>query len=88
MTYINTPDFKPGKLTTSDLRGLRDYQRKNDLKVDGIFGHQTKETMFFERRALRALLRDAETGARRARAAAGVLGIVAFLATVLHFAGA
>ena len=29
---------KPGKLKVTELR---DFQKRNNLKVDGIFGHQT-----------------------------------------------
>ena len=83
---IEFPDFKPGKLTTGDLRDLRAYQKRNDLKVDGVFGHQTKGTLFFELSATRRLLRDAEKSLRRAKAAAGVTGLVLLFSLVLHSA--
>ena len=84
---IDFPDFKPGKLTTGDLRDLRSYQKRNELKVDGVFGHQTKGALFFENSALRRLLGDAERGAQRARAVAGLLAIAALLSLILHVAG-
>ena len=86
---IEFPKIEPGELTVSDKRQINIYQQKNDLKADGVPGHETIGTLFFERTQLRIMLQDAleaTESARQTRNAAigGVLIAIAFALVALY----